>query len=78
LGNPLYRAIESGANILAEGFLFLVAATLIIGETWRSSRKEGKRREGVDDQLEELKEKFARFEIVLDSIREEERGLSVK
>jgi len=49
-----------------------------MGETWRSSRKEGKRREGVDDQLEELQEKFARLEVVLDSIREEERGLSGK
>lgn len=31
-----------------------MAAALIIGETWRSSRKEGKRRDGVDDKLEEL------------------------
>ncbi|KAI0689840.1 optic atrophy 3 protein-domain-containing protein [Cytidiella melzeri] len=48
------RAIENGANTLAEGFLFGVAALLIIGETWRSSRSQSKRREGVDDKLDEL------------------------
>lgn len=48
------RAIDNGANAIAEGFLFGVAALLIIGETWRSSRNQSKRREGVDDKLEEL------------------------
>lgn len=50
----LYRAIDNGANALAEGFLFGVAALLIIGETWRSARSQTKRREGVDDKLDEL------------------------
>ncbi|KAF9793328.1 optic atrophy 3 protein-domain-containing protein, partial [Thelephora terrestris] len=48
------RAIENGANALAEGFLFGVAALLIIGETWRSSRSQSKRRDDVDDKLEDL------------------------
>jgi len=39
---------------MAEGFLFTVAAGLIIGETWRSSRNQTKRRDSVDDQLEDL------------------------
>lgn len=51
---PVSRAIENGANALAEGFLFGVAAALIIAETWRSSRSNTKRREGVDDRIEEL------------------------
>ncbi len=50
----LYRAIDSGANALAEGFLFGVAAVLILGETYRSSRNQSKRRDDVDDKLEEL------------------------
>ncbi|KAI0806718.1 OPA3-domain-containing protein [Fomes fomentarius] len=50
------RAIENGANALAEGFLFTVAVGLILGEAWRSSRSTTKRRDAVDDQLEELKE----------------------
>ncbi|KAI0781527.1 OPA3-domain-containing protein [Trametes elegans] len=48
------RAIENGANALAEGFLFTVAAGLIIAETWRSSRNQTKRRDAVDDSLEAL------------------------
>ena len=52
----VHRAIENGANALAEGFLFGVAALLILGETWRSSRSQTKRREGVDDKIEELQQ----------------------
>ncbi|KXN91928.1 OPA3-like protein, partial [Leucoagaricus sp. SymC.cos] len=48
------RAVENGANFLAEGFLFSVAAAIIIGEQWRSSRSQSKRRDTVDDQLQEL------------------------
>ncbi|CAL1703215.1 unnamed protein product [Somion occarium] len=51
------RAIESGANALAEGFLFSVAAGLIIGEAWRSSRNQSKRRDSVDEALEDLQTK---------------------
>ncbi|KAG7095602.1 hypothetical protein E1B28_006331 [Marasmius oreades] len=53
------RAIESGANALAEGFLFTVAAVLIIGESWRSSRNQSKRRDNVDDKLEDLDNRVA-------------------
>ncbi|KZT11164.1 OPA3-domain-containing protein [Laetiporus sulphureus 93-53] len=55
------RAIENGANALAEGFLFSVAAILILGETWRSSRNQSKRRDSVDDALEELQTKVAQL-----------------
>ena len=46
--------MENGANFLAEGFLFTVAASIIIGEQWRSSRSQSKRRDTVDDKLQEL------------------------
>jgi hypothetical protein len=39
---------------LAEGFLFAVAASLIVAEAWRSSRSSSKRRDDVDDQLDNL------------------------
>ncbi|KAL4065102.1 optic atrophy 3 protein-domain-containing protein [Scleroderma citrinum] len=48
------RAIENGANALAEGFLFAVAAALILGEAYRTSRAQSKRRDTVDDRLDEL------------------------
>ncbi|VDB84540.1 unnamed protein product [Peniophora sp. CBMAI 1063] len=49
------KAIDNGANFLAEGFLFSVAAGLIVAESWRSSRSESKRREGVADSLDDLR-----------------------
>jgi len=49
------RAIDTGANSIAEGFLFGVAALLIIGESYRSSRSQAKRRDVVDDQIDDLK-----------------------
>ncbi|KDQ59828.1 hypothetical protein JAAARDRAFT_33401 [Jaapia argillacea MUCL 33604] len=52
------KAIENGANALAEGFLFGVAALLIILETWRSSRSQSKRRDVVNDSLEDLSNKI--------------------
>ncbi|EJU05908.1 OPA3-domain-containing protein [Dacryopinax primogenitus] len=48
------KAISNGANTLAEGFLFAVAAGLILAESWRSSRNQAKRRDKVDDHLDEL------------------------
>ncbi|KAF8061782.1 optic atrophy 3 protein-domain-containing protein [Lyophyllum atratum] len=48
------RAIENGANALAEGFLFTVAAGLILGESWRSSRSQSKQRSDVAEQLDSL------------------------
>lgn len=30
-----YRAIESGANFLSEAFVFAVAASVILAESWR-------------------------------------------
>lgn len=49
------RAIESGATFIAESFLFMVAASLIVAESWRSSLKESRRRESVAEGIEELK-----------------------
>jgi hypothetical protein len=57
----LLRAIQNGANNLAEIFLFGVAATLILGETYRGSRKTANRRDTVDDKLEDLREDVDRL-----------------
>ncbi|KAJ5153757.1 uncharacterized protein N7500_009196 [Penicillium coprophilum] len=48
------KAIESGANFISESFLFLVAGSLILFESWRSRNKESTRREGVEGRLAEL------------------------
>ncbi|KAF8608646.1 OPA3-domain-containing protein [Ceratobasidium sp. AG-I] len=49
------RAIQNGANSLAEAFLFTVGASLILAEAWRSNRSQARRRDDVDDQLDDLK-----------------------
>ncbi|KAF5386864.1 hypothetical protein D9615_002084 [Tricholomella constricta] len=63
------RAIERGANALAEGFLFAVAASLILGEAWRSSRNQSKRRDNVDDQLDLLGTQVTELTARVDEIR---------
>ncbi|GAA5829783.1 hypothetical protein JCM5353_002230 [Sporobolomyces roseus] len=77
------RAIESGANFLSEGFLFTVAATIIIGETYRSSLKESKRRDQVRESLithemeiEELRERLKDVESNYEGEKERGRELS--
>ncbi|EJF56296.1 OPA3-domain-containing protein [Dichomitus squalens LYAD-421 SS1] len=69
------KAIESGANTLAEGFLFAVAAGLILGEQYRSTRNQSKRRDAVDDQLDELKSSVESLSSRLDALarQQEER-----
>ena len=71
------RAIENGANSLAEGFLFAVAAGLILGEQYRSSRNQSKRRDTVDDQLDELKSSVEGLNTRLDTLaRQQEERLT--
>jgi gas vesicle protein len=53
--------VANGANALAEGFLFMVAAGLIIGETYRGSRSTAKRKDYVDEQLENLQEEISKL-----------------
>ncbi len=50
------KAIETGANFISETFLFSVAGSLILFESWRSRRKAQTRRDNVDDQLKVLQE----------------------
>ncbi|KAL1713148.1 OPA3-domain-containing protein, partial [Schizophyllum commune] len=82
------RAIENGANAIAEGFLFAVAAALILGESWRTSVKGEKRRDLVDDALDSLRDEVRslksdveRVEGVVQEVArgwEEERGRNDK
>ncbi|KAG8217043.1 optic atrophy 3 protein-domain-containing protein [Butyriboletus roseoflavus] len=72
------KAIENGANALAESFLFAVAAALILGETYRTSSKQSKRRDDVDEKLdnllgavERLQEATTAVEGALEGVREE-------
>ena len=48
------KAVSNGSNALAEGFLFALAAALIVGESYRGSRSRAKQRDRTEDGLEEL------------------------
>ncbi|KAL3490180.1 optic atrophy 3 protein-domain-containing protein [Aspergillus germanicus] len=50
------KAIESGATFISESFLFIVAGSLILFESWRSRRKETTRRDDVAARLKELED----------------------
>lgn len=60
------KAIETGANFISETFLFGVAASLILFESWRSGRKESQRRNDVAERLADLEdsERAARMALV--------------
>jgi hypothetical protein len=62
---PTYRAVQNGATTLAEGFLFLVGASLVLGESYRSSRSAAKRRDDVADRLESLEEEIGTLRATL-------------
>ena len=48
------KAIDSGATFISETFLFMVAGGLILWESWRRDRKEGRSRDEVQARLEKL------------------------
>lgn len=52
------KAIQTGASFLSEGFVFSVAAGALLFETWRSRRKETKRKESVEDDIRLLQEEL--------------------
>ncbi|KAI6140266.1 OPA3-domain-containing protein [Pisolithus tinctorius] len=69
------RAIETGANALAEGFLFAVAAALIVGESFRTSRAQSRRRDDVDDRLDELATSVSSLRDAVEQLRQSQKEL---
>lgn len=53
---PEARAIDLGANFIAETFIFAVAAGLLVFERWWSRRKENKKDEHVIERLQALED----------------------
>lgn len=52
------KAISNGANAISEGFLFAVAALIIIGETYRGSRSRANERDHLRDEIGQLSEQL--------------------
>ncbi|KAN0109212.1 hypothetical protein V8E52_009540, partial [Russula decolorans] len=61
----------------AEGFLFSVAAGLIIGERWRLSRSQSKQRSGVNQiRVRELNERLQTWEAAASDERQRHQELA--
>lgn len=58
---------------MAEGFLFSVAAGLILAEAYRSSRSESNRRQDVADRIEVLEERLESANSVIESLQDRVR-----
>lgn len=72
------KAIESGANFISETFLFGVAASLIIFESWRSGRKERNRRDKVAERIGDLEDENKAARQALVELEREVLRLRVK
>ncbi|KAI9245898.1 hypothetical protein BDA99DRAFT_527746 [Phascolomyces articulosus] len=67
------RAVEAGANFLSESFIFGVAASIIIAESWRSHYSAKNRRNYVDDALENLEDENIKLKELLETTRENQK-----
>ena len=65
------KAIDQGANFVAETFLFVFAASIIGAESFRSRRKEQGRRDGILDKIEALEEQLKERDTLELEIRNE-------
>ncbi|KAH3675641.1 hypothetical protein WICMUC_002558 [Wickerhamomyces mucosus] len=52
------KAVENGANFLSETFIFSVAGSIILFESWRQRQKELNRRETIADDIKTLQDEI--------------------
>ncbi|KAJ2797449.1 hypothetical protein H4R20_005175 [Coemansia guatemalensis] len=69
------RAIDAGANFLGEAFIFGVAVTLIFAEQIRSRNQARRRRDAIEDRLDDLEEGAAKHSTILKELQDERRQL---
>lgn len=65
------KAIDSGANFIAETFLFIVAGGLILLEAWRRDRKDKKQDADVNQKLEEAEIEREEMKVQMALLKEE-------
>ncbi|RKO96718.1 OPA3-domain-containing protein, partial [Caulochytrium protostelioides] len=63
------KAVEMGANFLSESIIFGVAGLTILGETWRTARKNSNRRADTTDQLAMLTKRVEELQAQIDSLQ---------
>lgn len=62
------KAIEVGAEIIGEAFIYSVAASFIMYEYWRSSRKEATLEAEQDREIDVLQDKLRNMEQIITEI----------
>jgi hypothetical protein len=74
------KAIETGANFIAETFLFFVAGGLILAESWRRDRKEKRQDADVADALataererEEMRQKMELLQAEIEALMDNKK-----
>ncbi|KAJ4336453.1 hypothetical protein N0V95_008614 [Ascochyta clinopodiicola] len=63
------KAIETGANFVAEAFIFAVGISVIVFEQWRQRRKAKNARDDIREDLEELQVELKTVKSELEELR---------
>lgn len=63
------KAIETGANFVAEAFIFSVGIAVIVFEQWRQRRKARNQRDDIREDLEDLQKEFQAVKAELDELK---------
>lgn len=64
------KAIEVGAEIIGEAFVYSVAASFIVFEYWKSSRKEASLESEQDKDIDLLMDKLQNVDGDIDSLKD--------
>ncbi|KAF2013399.1 hypothetical protein BU24DRAFT_394168 [Aaosphaeria arxii CBS 175.79] len=70
------KAIETGANFVAETFIFAVGISVIVFEQWRQRRKAKNARDDIREDLEELQQEFKKVKAELDDLKAKQSSTS--
>lgn len=63
------KAVETGANFIAEAFIFSVGIGVIVFEQWRQRRKQQSRRSDMEDQMEALQSELEKVKAEMELIK---------
>ncbi|KAF2662988.1 hypothetical protein K491DRAFT_752887, partial [Lophiostoma macrostomum CBS 122681] len=63
------KAIETGANFVAEAFIFSVGLGVIVFEQWRQRRKARNQRDDIREDLEDLQKEFVSVKAELEELK---------
>jgi hypothetical protein len=63
------KAIETGANFVAEAFIFSVGISVIVFEQWRQRRKAKNQRDDIREDLEAVQEELKAVKAELENLK---------